>query len=335
MPKLAARHAAALTAVVLFWSCAPADESAEGGSPGAEDRVRKRVRIALNWFPEAEHGGYYAALVHGYFEHRGLDVEILGGGPDAPVIQRVATGDVDFGVTNADGVLNARAAGADVVALMAPYQDSPRCIMVHAAANITNIGDIAGITLSLSQRPAFVQYLRWKFPFDDVVFVPYHGSITPFLAKAPDFAQQAYVFSEPVIARRHGADVTTLMVSETGFNPYTSLLIATTDSARRNPELMSAVVQASVQGWGHYLEHPDSTNRHILSVNPEMDAELLEEGSSSSADLVLNSVARQHGIGFMSSDRWRDLHQQMLDAGILSAGAADPQSAFTTDHLPR
>ena len=64
-----------------------------------------RVRLALNWFPEAEHGGFYAALVHGYYQKQGLQVEILGGGPDAPVIQRVATGAVEFGVTNADDVL--------------------------------------------------------------------------------------------------------------------------------------------------------------------------------------------------------------------------------------
>ena len=41
-----------------------------------------QVRLALNWFPEAEHGGFYAALVHGYYQKRGLQVEILGGGAD-------------------------------------------------------------------------------------------------------------------------------------------------------------------------------------------------------------------------------------------------------------
>ena len=26
-----------------------------------------KVTLQLNWFPEAEHGGFYAALQHGYF----------------------------------------------------------------------------------------------------------------------------------------------------------------------------------------------------------------------------------------------------------------------------
>ena len=40
------------------------------------------MTLQLNWFPEAEHGGYYAALVRGYYRDAGLDVKILPGGPN-------------------------------------------------------------------------------------------------------------------------------------------------------------------------------------------------------------------------------------------------------------
>ena len=39
-----------------------------------------KVKLLLNWYPEAEHGGFYAALVHGIYEKHGLDVDILPGG---------------------------------------------------------------------------------------------------------------------------------------------------------------------------------------------------------------------------------------------------------------
>ena len=45
------------------------------GQPGPTSG-HEPVRIALNWFPEPEHGGFYAALVHGYYREAGLDVEI-------------------------------------------------------------------------------------------------------------------------------------------------------------------------------------------------------------------------------------------------------------------
>jgi NitT/TauT family transport system substrate-binding protein len=54
------------------------------------------VRIALNWFPEPEHGGYFRR------RRRRPLVDILSGGPGVPVVPRVASREVDFGVVNAD-----------------------------------------------------------------------------------------------------------------------------------------------------------------------------------------------------------------------------------------
>jgi NitT/TauT family transport system substrate-binding protein len=291
-----------------------------------------QVKLALNWFPEAEHGGYYAALVHGLYRQGGLSVKILAGGPDAPVIQRVATGAVVFGLTNADGVLNARAAGANVVALLAPYQTNPRCIMVHQHSGITAIDQIADITLALSQRPAFSHYLRHKYPMEGVVIVPYHGGVSQFLLK-PGFAQQAYVFSEPIIARRNGAQVRTLMVADTGFNPYASVLIASDQTVAQKPDLVAAMVRAAAAGWRQYLRAPEETNRHIHELNPEMDIEILAEGARISRDLVLDAAFPER-IGHMTAVRWRALEAQMVAAEVLTPGSVNADSAYTNRFLP-
>lgn len=300
-----------------------------GQGPASQDRVR----LALNWFPEAEHGGFYAAQVHGYFQQQGLQVEILAGGPDAPVIQRVATGSVEFGVTNADDVLNARAQQAPVKALLAPYQINPRCIMVHASAGITRIDQIRDLTLALSQRPAFSHYLRKKFPFSGVQIVPYPGNVTQFLVD-PHFAQQAYVFSEPFVARQRGGDPQVLMVAEAGFNPYASVLIATEQTIASRPEVVAAMVRACAAGWQHYLQAPDSTNQHIHQLNPEMDLEVLAYGAAESKPLISDPVAQQHGIGYMSAERWQTLLQQMAEAELIQPGAVKAEEAFTTRFLP-
>ncbi|MEZ6081443.1 MAG: hypothetical protein R3C56_38970 [Pirellulaceae bacterium] len=41
------------------------------------------MTLMLNWYPEAEHGGFYAAKVLKVFERYGLDVTIHAGGPNA------------------------------------------------------------------------------------------------------------------------------------------------------------------------------------------------------------------------------------------------------------
>jgi NitT/TauT family transport system substrate-binding protein len=292
------------------------------------------VQLALNWFPEAEHGGFYTAQVEGFFASRFVAVEILGGGPDAPVIQRVASGQVAFGVTNADGVINARIAGADVVALMAPYQINPRCIVVHENSGFTSIDQLANITLGLSQRPAFSHFLRWKYDFPGVTFVPYDGSVTP-LVTNQEFALQGYLFSEPVIARRLGAVVRALMVADTGFNPYASVLITSERVIEQYPELVRAMTEASVQGWLHYLKDPDVTNARIHQLNPQLDMEILEEGARQSVPLVLDSTARARGLGHMELSRWKQLLEQMVACGIIAeVNDLDVSKAFSTDFLP-
>ncbi len=304
-----------------------------GGSetPPPSETGKTRVRLALNWFPEAEHGGFYAAQVHGYYAARNLEVEILGGGPDAPVIQRVATGAVEFGVTNADDVLYARAQQAPVVALMAPYQINPRCIMVHESSGIEHIEQIRNITLAMSQRPAFSHYLRWKYPLEGVNIVPYPGNVSQFLAN-PNFAQQGYVFSEPFVARQQGGDPRALLVADIGFNPYASVLIATEETIAQRTDIVQALVEASIEGWSHYLRDGEETNRHINSLNPEMGMDILGYGVEASQSLVLDPIASERGLGHMSSERWSELHRQMVDAGLIesSGGAA---VAFSTQFL--
>lgn len=305
--------------------------AAEKEAPTAD--ARPKVQLALNWFPEAEHGGLYAAAVHGYYEENGVEVEILGGGPDAPVIQRVATGAVAFGITNADDIVYARAQQIPIVALMASYQISPRCIMVHESAGIDSIAQIENITLAMSQRPAFSHYLRWKYPFKNVTIVPYPGNVTQFLADE-NFAQQGYIFSEPFVAKVKGGDPKALLVADTGFNPYTSVLIATEERIAAEPELVGAVVRASVQGWEQYLAAPEATNRHINSLNPEMGMDILAYGAAESIAMILDPVAQQNGPGSMTLERWQELVEQMETVGLIKEGVVDLTAVFTNRFLP-
>src|SRR5436190_6980828 len=75
----------------------------------------EKVSIALNWVPEPEFGGIYAAKENGAYTKHNLDVDIKPGGAGAPTWQQVAAGKVQFGVASADEVVLARTSGADVV----------------------------------------------------------------------------------------------------------------------------------------------------------------------------------------------------------------------------
>ena len=55
-----------------------------------------KVTFGTNWLAEAEHGGYYEAVVDGTYAKYGLDVTIVPGGPQANNRLLLLTGKLDF-----------------------------------------------------------------------------------------------------------------------------------------------------------------------------------------------------------------------------------------------
>jgi NitT/TauT family transport system substrate-binding protein len=293
------------------------------------------VTLALNWFPEAEHGGFYAALVHGYFAEEGLNVTIRSGGPKVPVIADVASGTVEFGVDNADKLLLGRVQQADVVAVMAPIQNSPRCIMVHKSEGITKLEDLAGrkpFTLAMNTGQPFAQFLMKRVNLAEAQITSYPGNVAQFLLE-PKYGQQAYNFSEPFVAQQQGGDPVCLMLSELGFNTYTSLLITRGDLIEKQPELVGKMTRASIRGWTKYLTEPDETNRHIHEQNSQMGLEVLAFGVAALKPLCLPEGLDEDQLGEMSAERWQSLTSQMTEIGSLPRDSIKPDAAFTTRFL--
>ncbi len=295
--------------------------------------IREQVTLQLNWFPEAEHGGFFAALVHGYYRAAGLDVEILPGGPDTPVMPQVATGRAMFGVSNADNVLFGRAQGAPVVALAAPLQTSPRCLIVHESSGIKDFTQLKDMTLAMNPSMAFAQYLKKKVPLEGVQIVPYPGNVAQFL-QDKNYGQQGYVFSEPLVARKQGGDPHVLMLSDLGFNPYTSLLITSEEVLQKSPRTVAKMVSATVRGWAKYVSEPAESNKQINKVNPEMDLETLEFGAEAIRPLV--KPAEGAALCSMTTFRWQTLLDQLVETGqIEKEKAPDVKRAFTLSFMPR
>lgn len=321
--------AASLQLLIIAAGCA---DSIPAVAPSDSVATKRTVQLALNWYPESQHGGFYAALVHGYYAEAGLDVKIIPGGPNTPVLQQVAGGAVEFGIDNADRVLLGRAAETNVVAILAPIQTSPRCIMVHRSTGITSFDQLRNVKLAIGSGAAWAEYFKKHVPLEGVTLVPYSGSVNPFLLDER-FAQQAYVFSEPFVAQKQNSDPHTLMVSELGYNPYTSVLIARGDDVRNDPELLRKMAMASARGWKQYLDNPDDTNAYISSLNPQMERDVLDFGVKALKPLCIATDAPQATFGSMTLTRWQTLVAQLEEVGAIKPGAVSARDAFTTKFL--
>src|SRR5207249_4592205 len=56
----------------------------------------QRIRLALNWKPDPQFGGFYAAP----YQKHSLDVQILPGGAGTPSVQMIGAGSAEFGIVS-------------------------------------------------------------------------------------------------------------------------------------------------------------------------------------------------------------------------------------------
>ncbi len=294
----------------------PSVGPADAGAP-----VITPVKLALDWVPEPEFGGFYAGRESGAYSRHGLELEIQGGGAGVPVLQMVATGRADFGTVGADELITARARGADVVALFAVFQTSPQGIMVHASRKLQKLEDaFHSGTLGLETGLAYATYLKKKFTWDGAKIVPYDGGVAHFLAD-PNFGQQCYVTSEPIAARQKGGDPQVFLIADSGFNPYTTVVITRREMLHKSPALVTSFVLATREGWRDYLDHPEPTNGLLNKLNSSLDTATLAAAAAAQKPLIETADTQRDGLGSMLRARWQTLADQLLDLKVLDKPA--------------
>jgi NitT/TauT family transport system substrate-binding protein len=271
------------------------------------------IQLALNWKAEPQFGGFYAAQVHEFYKTNGLDVQIIEGGSGTPTIQILGAGKVDYAIVSADEVVVSHDRGAkNVVALFATFQTNPQGIMAHAARGFHSIGDVLksdGMLLWQAGLP-YAQYLTKKYAPITVKIAPYLGGIGNF-QNDPLLSQQCFVTSEPLTAARAGLKVATLLVAESGYNPYTTVLVTTRDHLQKYPDEVDRMVAAVRAGWENYLADAATTNAAMAQINKAMDAQTFAD--SAQAQIALIRTPETKKLGEMSAARWQTLVDQLTE----------------------
>lgn len=289
----------------------------------------KPLTLTLDWVPEPEFGGFYAARESGAFTKHGLDIEIKPRG-QGETWKLVAEGVTEFATTAADQVLIARGQGADVVAIFAVYQTSPQGIMVHKARGFTKLEDVFTTAGTLEAEDAtWLKFLRKKFGTTAVTLTSNSPGIATFLAK-PDLSKQCFVTSEPLQATAAGSDPQTFLIADAGYNPYTTVVIARGEMVRKDPATVRKMILALREGWRGYLDDPAAANTVMGKLNREMDAATFVAAGKVQAPLIDTKAG---ALGDMTTERWQTLAQQLADLSVIKAAPPAEEAFVSLDRL--
>jgi NitT/TauT family transport system substrate-binding protein len=277
------------------------------------------VRLALNWKPEPEFGGFYEAQQKGFYQKRGIELEILPGGVGTPVIQMVEGKKVEMGISNADEVILGRSRGAEVVSIFTVFQTSPMALLTHAERGFKELKDVFENpgTVAAERGLPYIRFCEKKYGFKKVKIVPFLGGISQFLSDK-NLTQQGFIAAEPILARKQGSQPKTFLIADSGYNPYFTVVVVRNEFADKNPQLIKDFVAATQEGWKSYLQDPTEANKKMAALNPTMDPETFREGAKAQASLIQNAETEKHGLGFQSKERWKVLADQLLELKVVT-----------------
>jgi NitT/TauT family transport system substrate-binding protein len=318
--------AAALLATGLFISgCRSSSTQKPGGLT--------TVKLQADWYPQPEHGGFYNAIVKGYYKDEGLDVQILPGGPYISSEPLVASGAVQFGMNSSDHVMESIANSDEpIIAVGATMQHDPQGIMVRADSPVHSWADLNGRTVAVKPGSTWWEFLVHKFQLNGVHEIPATYSVANFL-QDPNYIQQAFVTSEPYFAKQGGVPTRMLLNSDAGYDPY-RVFYTSKDYVRDHPDLVAKFVRASVRGWRDYMNDPTAANAAILKLNPALSPDWMQYSYTQlkNGSFITGEDKSGGMVGQFDASRWQKMYAQLLDLHVLKK-PIEVNSAFTTSYL--
>ena len=293
-----------------------------------------KVTLQTDWYPQPEHGGFYTALVKGYYKDEGLAVAIQPGGPYMQPYQQVAAGAAEFGMGGSDKILESVAAGQPLVAVAATLQHDPQGIMVRESSPVRTFSDLSGHSVAVMPGSPWFQFLVEHYKLHDVRETPSLMSVANFIAD-PNYIQQAFATSEPFFAKQAGIEPRFLLVSDAGFAPY-RVMFTTEGFLRQHPDVVAKFVRASIRGWREYLNDPKAANEAVAKLNPALTPAWMDFSWRALRDgkFVTGDDPSGAEVGRMDAARWSTIYKQLLDLKVIEK-EFDPATAYTLEFVPK
>jgi putative hydroxymethylpyrimidine transport system substrate-binding protein len=303
-----------------------------------EPKGSKQVELLLDFFPNADHAGIYAAQADGYFKQAGLDVKIRKPADPASPIKDVAAGRVDLAISYEPELLRARDKGLHVIAVGALVNRPLTSIISLPRAKIRRPADLKGKrvgTAGIDYQTAYLQTI-----LNDAGVNPNSVktrnvgfNLNPaLLTNRVAATLGGYWNYEGVQLRLEGRKPRIIPVDKAGVPTYDELIfVANEDALSRDKDKIRAFIGAVSRGAQALRSDPNKEIRGLLDANPDLDAKL--QKASLKETLPLFFAPRGKPFGYQDPDQWDEFTAWMRENHLLRK-TPSATGAFTNSLLP-
>jgi putative hydroxymethylpyrimidine transport system substrate-binding protein len=296
------------------------------------------VSLLLDWLPNTDHAGVYAARALGMYRAQGLDVHVIVPGNATDALEEVATGHYDFAISYEPDVLLACRRGLPVEAVMAIVDRPLNTVLTLRSSGIRSLKELRGKTVGITGVPSdyAVMHALEAFahlPRSSVRLATVGYNLLPALLHgAVQAVEGVYWTWEAVELAQQGHPVRVFHIERLGVPTYDELVLVTSDHlARTDPSLVRRFVAATVRGYAYAHAHPQRAATLLLRQVPSLSAKLVRASMNLLAPAFDYRVSR---IGEMPPSQWRRYLAWMVAERLIRPGLTVSR-AMTDAFLPR
>lgn len=315
------------------------EETTEHESEAQQPESLEKLTFVLDWTPNTNHTGLYAALDKGYFREEGLEVEIVQPPEDGAEVL-VASGKAQFGMSFQD--------------TMAPALSGENPLPITAVAaviqhNTSGIISRKGEGLDSPKGLEGKKYATWNAPvekamiqnvvegaggdFSKVQLIPstVTDEVSALKSKSVDAIWIFYAWAG-VKTELEGLETDYFAFADLNpaFDYYTPVIIGGNDFIEKNPETVRAFLRALSKGYEDAINNPEEAAKILLKAAPELDEELVLASQKYLADKYQADVDIW---GYMDPERW-NLFYSWLNENNLVSSEIPENTGFTNNYLP-
>ena len=336
MIRLSRMLALALPAVLLalgLTACGEKEEPTGGGTS-------ERVNLVLDYLPNADHAGIYAAIAEGEFETAKLDVKPrTPSDPSAP-LKLLASGRADLAISYEPELLLARAQGADLVSVGALVQkpltslvslDGKNAVRRPAQLEGTKIG-----TAGIPYQDAYLKTILEQAGADPDRVKPVNvgfNLVPALLTKRVDSVLGMFWNVEGVELQRRDRKPVILRMDDIGVPTYNELIVvARARDVRDRGPLLRRFMRALGRGHALVRKDIDTGVDALVEANPDLDRKL-QRAQIKATLPVFFPEDDERPFGFQDPAEWRRYAEWMADNDLIPSTQTAPR-AFTNEFLP-
>ena len=303
-----------------------------------KNSVPGTIRVVLDWTPNTNHTGLYAALEKGWFAEEGLSVEIIQP-PEDGALLLLASGRAEFAIdfqeTMGPAIAKEREA-MPLIAVAAIISRNTSGIMSLADSSINRPNDLEGKRFASWETPLVTAIIKTIVEndggdFSAVTLIPNFATDAFSALKTDIDAIWIYYAWDGIAADVKGVEVGFLDLKELNplFDFYTPVIAANTNWLEANPETAKKFLHAASRGYMYAIENPRDAAEILLQYAPELDRELVMRSQEYLQTRYQGDAPRW---GEIDSERWGNFYQWMFEQGLLEKNIGT--GGFTNEFLP-